>query len=297
MSTLAVLVLSLALALFPAEPEDQESWAVEESQVKTYSYAAPSTGTLTVEVDDYAGSIRVRAASGNRVEAKVRETLRAATPERAAQARREVSLQAGQQGTLVRFYVDGPFRCSRDCASCPDAEDGCFRRDRWDDPPYEVAYDFELAVPAKADLTLRTVNRGDIEVEGVEGVFTVRNVNGEVRLERVAGSGSARTVNGGVTVELLRGPAESWRLATVNGDVELRLPAAAGIEARIQTMNGEAWSDFPYTNLPPAAATRQERDGRWVYRSEGARLRLGPGGPRVALETLNGDIRIRKNTR
>jgi hypothetical protein len=49
--------------------------------------------------------------------------------------------------------------------------------------------------------------------------------------------------------------------------------------------------------LPPAAATRHERDGRWVYRREGSRLRLGPGGPQVALETLNGDIRIRKNTR
>jgi hypothetical protein len=296
MSTLLAILSVLAMAVFPAQAED-EDWAVAETQSKTFRYAAPAAGTLTVEVDTYAGSIRVRAGSGDAVEATVRETVRAVSAARAAQARREVTLRAGQDGGRVRFFVDGPFRCQHECGDCANDDDCSFRHDRWDDPPYEVAYDFELRVPARADLTLRTVNRGDIAVDGVEGVFTVRNVNGEVKLERVAGSGTARTVNGAVTVELTRGPADNWRLATINGDVELRLPASAGVEARVQTMNGEAWSDFPFTQLPPAATTRHERDGRWVYRREGSRLRLGPGGPQVALETLNGDIRIRKNTR
>lgn len=307
MSILTALVSILCMAVFPAgAAADEEDWTLEETATKNFHYAAPASGQLTVEVDTYAGAIHVRAAAGSNIEASVRETVRAASPARVAQAHREVTLQAGQEGELVRFYVDGPFRC--DCVRgwCSDDEDkpsstgcrnghGAFRSN--DEQPYEVAYDFELAVPAHADLTLRTVNRGNIAVVGVDGTFTVRNVNGEIRLERVSGSGSARTVNGGVTVDLTRGPADSWRLATVNGDVELRLPPSAGIDARVETMNGEAWSDFPYTQLPPAAATRHERDGRWVYRREGSRLRLGPGGPQVAMETLNGDIRIRKNTR
>jgi hypothetical protein len=160
-----------------------------------------------------------------------------------------------------------------------------------------VQYDFELRVPARSDLTLRTVNRGDIDVEGVEGVFLVRNVNGAVRLERVAGSGKATTVNGEVRISLTRAPADAWRLATINGDVEVALPQAAGADLQVETMNGEAWSDFPYTPLPPAPATRSERDGRKVYRSEGSRLRLGAGGPLVAMETLNGDVLVRKSTR
>jgi hypothetical protein len=307
MSILATLLSLLCMALFPAGAgADDEDWTLAETATKTFHYAAPASGPLTVEVDTYAGAIHVRAGGGASVEATVRETVRAASPARAAQARKEVTLQAGQEGGLVRFFVDGPFRCDCGRGWCGDDEEkprstdcrnghGAFRsNEEW---PYEVAYDFEIAVPAHADLTLRTVNRGDIAVEGVEGTFTVRNVNGEIRLERVAGSGSARTVNGGVTVDLTRGPADSWRLQTVNGDVELRLPPSAGIDARVETMNGEAWSDFPYTQLPPAAATRHERDGRWVYRREGSRLRLGPGGPQVAMETLNGDIRIRKNTR
>jgi hypothetical protein len=118
-----------------------------------------------------------------------------------------------------------------------------------------------------------------------------------VALERVAGSGKAHTVNGPVTVSLTRAPAESWRLVTVNGNVELRLPAASGVDLHVQTMNGEAWSDFPYSTLPPAPVERFERDGRRVYHSEGSRLRLGTGGPLVAMETLNGDILVRKQTR
>jgi hypothetical protein len=297
MSVLPTLLSLLCMAVFPAGvAAEDEDWTLAETATKTFRYAAPATGPLTVEVDTFAGAIHVRAGGGSSVEASVRETARASSPARIAQARREVTLQAGQEGGLVRFYVDGPFRCHHQCGDCRD-EDECFRGDRWEDSAYEVAYDFELTVPPHTDLTLRTVNRGDIAVEGVEGVFTVRNVNGEIRLERVSGSGSARTVNGGVTVDLTRGPADAWRLVTVNGDVELRLPPAAGVDARVETMNGEAWSDFPYTQLPPAAATRHERDGRWVYRREGSRLRLGPGGPQVALETLNGDIRIRKNSR
>jgi putative adhesin len=299
MSTVATLLMTLALALFPAHPGDEnEDWTVEESSTKTYAYDVPAGGALSVEVDTYAGSIHVRAAETARVEATVRQTVRAVTPARAVQARREVTLEAGQQGSQVRFYVDGPFRCERDCGDCGDSEDGCgFRHSHWDDDDYEVAYDFELTVPARVDLELRTVNRGDVAVEGTQGAFLVRNVNGEIRLERVSGSGSARTVNGGVRVELTQAPRDGWKISTINGDVELRLPASAGIEARVHTMNGEAWSDFAYTLLPPDAVARQERDGRRVYRSEGSRLRLGPGGPLVAMDTLNGDVLIRKNPR
>ena len=179
---------------------------------------------------------------------------------------------------------------------CRDCDD-CFCGDRWDDDVYEVAYDFTLRVPARTDLTLRTVNGGDIAVEGVEGVFQVRNVNGSVALERVAGSGKATTVNGPVTVSLTRPPAESWKLTTVNGNVELALPASSGADLQRADDERRGLVRFPLFHLPPAPAERFERDGRRVFRSEGSRLRLGAGGPLVAMETLNGDILVRKRTR
>lgn len=290
-------LLQLALALFPSgSAHDDEDWSVEETQTKQYAYDV-GAGPLAVEIDNFVGAIRVTPGPAGRVEATVVETVRAASRQRLAQARSEVTLQAGPLAGGVRFYVDGPFRCQRNCHGCSDCDDCFCGGDRWDDDVYEVAYDFTLRVPPRTDLTLRTVNGGDITVEGVEGVFLVRNVNGSVALERVAGSGKAHTVNGPVTVSLTRAPAERWKLVTVNGNVELRLPAASGIDLHVQTMNGEAWSDFPYSTLPPAPAKRFERDGRWVFRSEGSRLRLGAGGPLVAMETLNGDILVRKQTR
>ncbi len=297
MSAWLALLLQLAVALFPSgvAHDDEDDWTVEETETKQYAYDVPA-GPLAVEIDNYVGAIRVEPGATGRVEATVVETVRAGSRQRLAQARSEVTLQAGPQAGGVRFYVDGPFRCRRNCQGCRDCGD-CFCGDQWDDDVYEVAYEFTLRVPARTDLTLRTVNGGDIAVKGVEGVFQVRNVNGSVTLERVAGSGKATTVNGPVTVSLTRQPAESWKLTTVNGNVELELPASAGADLQVQTMNGEAWSDFQYSTLPPAPVERYERNGRRVFRSEGSRLRLGAGGPLVAMETLNGDILVRKQTR
>ena len=188
------------------------------------------------------------------------ETVRAASRQRLAQARSEVRLEAGPQPGGVRFYVDGPFRRHGNCHGCRDCDD-CFCGDRWDDDVYEVAYDFALRVPAHTDLTLRSGNGGDITVEGVEGVFLVRNVNGSVALERVAGSGKAHTVNGPVIVSLTRAPAESLKLVTVNGDVELRLPAASGVDLQRADDERRSLVRFPLFHLAacPGRALRARR--------------------------------------
>src|SRR5262245_51411513 len=48
--------------------------------------------------------------------------------------------------------------------------------------------DLDIQVPVKTNLNLRTVNGGNITVEGVEGEIEVSNTNGGVVLNNVAGS-------------------------------------------------------------------------------------------------------------
>src|SRR5262249_2168902 len=56
--------------------------------------------------------------------------------------------------------------------------------------------DLDIQVPVKTNLNLRTVNGGNITVEGVEGEIEVSNTNGGVMLNNVAGSVVVPTTNG-----------------------------------------------------------------------------------------------------
>ncbi len=291
--TVASLLISvLALAgggahgVHGAGDHDDEDWPIAETRSFEESFDLPAGQTPRVVVDDVWGSIAVVAGPAGRVTASVRETMRARSPAALEEARREVRLDRLHQGAEVRLIVNGPFRCENRRAGCCCVD--------WDDDGYLPVYDFTLRVPERADLVLRTVNEGDVRVEGVTGEFEVRNVNGPVRMERVAGAGRAETVNGGVVVTFTRNPTGDCRFSTINGDVDVALRPGLAADATVKTMNGEAWSDFPFATLPAAEVVRTERGGRTVFRSQSAKLRIAGGGPLLSFETLNGDILIRR---
>jgi hypothetical protein len=195
-------------------------------------------------------------------------------------ARREIRVDMTQEGNTVRLYVDGPFRCRGNCGSNGDRG-------------YSARFDFDVRVPIETILNLSTVNGGRIDVDNVEGDFSVRNVNGSIRMKGLAGSGAAHTVNGSVAAAFKRNPKEALSMKSVNGEIDVNFQPGLSANLRVKTFNGEAFTDFEATPLPPTAE-RAEREGtRRVYkRDREARLRVGSGGPEHSFETLNGSIQI-----
>jgi hypothetical protein len=62
-------------------------------------------------------------------------------------------------------------------------------------------------------------------------------------------------------------------------------------------MNGDVYTDFSVTPLPAKAATVEQDKGKYVYRSSRFfGVRTGKGGPEIRMETLNGDMLIKKRT-
>ena len=103
-----------------------------------------------------------------------------------------------------------------------------------------------------------------------------------------------RTVNGAVRAQFVENPRGASSFETVNGDVEVALRRGLGADLRLRTMNGEIFSDYDYRPLPAAAVTQRRENGRFVYDVDHATaIRIGAGGPRLELETLNGDLLIR----
>jgi hypothetical protein len=144
----------------------------------------------------------------------------------------------------------------------------------------EVLVAYHVRVPRRVRLDpVETIN-GNIVVRGVEGSGVLRTVNGGVEMFDGAGSFSARTMNGDVRLELreFSGP-EPAALETVNGSVVLVLPADAGADLEVTSVNGDFRSDLPLLSLSSANPA--------VFRA-----RLGSGGCRLRLVTVNGGIRV-----
>jgi hypothetical protein len=278
-----LLIASLQPATVEAGRHDRD-YKVQETEVIKNSYpVAGAVDQRAIEVDNVFGNVEVVGTSGDQIQLVVNKTIYAESAEKVALAKKEVTLDVKQDGDILKFYVNGPFRCNCD--------GGCNNWGR--EPGYSVKMDFQLQVPNRMKFRLKTVNDGNIKVQGVAGDFVVRNVNGSITMNDVAGSGAATTVNGRVTVTFRENPKADSEFKSINGNVELHFASQLSADFRFKTFNGSVYSDFPMTGLPQKQATAEKKNGRFVYRSDRfTGGRVGSGGPEIKVENLNGDIRV-----
>lgn len=282
--SLAVLLLTAAGA-DSAQADNATRWLVERSSERrvALAYSAPTTAGRLLTVDNVCGSIRLRAHRDDTVSVHILETVRARTARDADRAQRETQLRTIEAPDAIRLIADGPFRLA----------DGSLR---WHDRRYVVCYDLTITAPQRLDVDLRTINRGTVDVEGIEGDLVVSNVNGPLVIGEVTGSGALSTVNGDIDLNVRALPTDAWSIETVNGDVEASFPPRLAAELRFTTMNGEILTDFAVRTRPGESLQRgRGEDG--VFRAERRRAvhaRVGNGGPEIAIETLNGDIVLRR---
>jgi DUF4097 and DUF4098 domain-containing protein YvlB len=155
---------------------------------------------------------------------------------------------------------------------------------------------------AAKHVELQSVN-GDVDVSKAAGRVKAEAVNGSVVVRDSSGDLEASTVNGKLHViggsydraeiESVAGTvrfeaALSGRAAlsieTVSAPVELLLPATVAAEFRVSSFSGRISNE-----LGPAA----EKPGKWTPQTE-LSFTTGSGGARIIIETLSGNIGIRK---
>lgn len=142
---------------------------------------------------------------------------------------------------------------------------------------------YEVFVPRKIDLTLKTHN-GGIHIADVQGEIDFDALNGGVSLKRLAGNVHGHTTNGGLSVELA---GNRWNGAqldarTTNGGVSMSVPADYSARLETGTVNGHINVDFPVT--VQGAIDRQ------------LSVTLGSGGPLVRAVTTNGGVSIKRKS-
>jgi hypothetical protein len=276
-----LLVLLLTAGLLA---QRQYSLSESEDIQKVLAFQNPAADNTFI-IDNIFGSIRVEGTKSKNLQINVQKTIKAKDKERLQKAKEEVALDIIEEGNTIELFVDGPFR------------DKNKNERRYEDggPGYEVHYNFDIKIPYRTDLCLKTVTDGRISVQAVEGDFEIKHVNGETELIAVAGSGRAHTVNGKVEASFLKNPAADCSFKTLNGDVRLHFQPALCADFRIKTFTGDAYSDFPVSYLPSKPGTSYREKGKYVYKSDGMTgVRIGSGGPEIKMDTMTGDILIEK---
>ncbi len=286
-TTGACLLLGSLLGLLPV-PVAASGVTHRETQSREFELAKVD-GRRKLIVDTVWGAIRVtgRKSAGDTVKMKVTKRIEAASEGWLERARSEVELEVFADPGTLELFVDGPWRDRHDRHEW--ARNGA-------DVDYEVTYDFVIEVPTDTDLQLETVVNGDVEITAVAGRHDVSNVTGDVRLRGVSGSGRFETVSGSVSGTFAGQPSGPSKWKTVSGDLDIALTPDLDADFLLASSWGEIWSEFPVEPLPALPARTSTHKGKFVLSAaNGARFRVGAGGPELHFETLSGDARIRKH--
>jgi DUF4097 and DUF4098 domain-containing protein YvlB len=235
-----------------------------------FSWSGRVAPGRTVEVLGVNGDIRAEAASGDQVQVTATKTARRSSTD---DVTIEVVEHAG--GVTICAVYPTPDNSKRPNECAPGGGHMNVNNN-------DVQVDFVVRVPANLRLEAATVN-GSVTAEGIRGDVEARSVNGNVDVA-TTGAGTAESVNGNVRMSMGRADWEGERrAASVNGNVIVVLPASANVEVRGSTVNGGIESDFPVTVR-----------GRWGPRRMTGTI--GSGGRELELETVNGEIQIRRGT-
>jgi len=252
---------------------------------KTWSQSFPVTAAAPqLRIENIWGNVRVRVGTAREIAVTVDEKRSAPNQELFELSKQTLFLDVQADGAGVAMVVGKPDdptvrpRINR-CRDC------------------RVDYQFEVTVPPGTQIDVSTVTDGGIDVAGGGGPVSASNVNGPVAVKDLQDCTAIESVNGAVEVSFARAPSRDCSIKTINGDITLTVPGGAGLDAALSMMQGKVVSEFDLEPLAlPARVEQRNEEGRFVYHiAQAAGIRLGKGGPTFSIESLNGDLRIRKS--
>jgi hypothetical protein len=250
---------------------------------KTWSQSYPVSAAMPrLLIDNIWGNVRVRIGAAREIAVTVDEKRSAPSQELFELSKQTIFLDVKADGDGVTMVVGKPDYTMRPrinrCRGC------------------RVDYQFEVTVPPGTQIDVSTVTDGSIDVAG-GGPVSASNVNGPVEVKDLQDCAQIESVNGAVEVAFARAPSRDCSIKTINGDITLTVPGGTGLDAALSVMQGSVVSEFDLEPLAlPAKIDQRKEEGRFVYHIEqAAGIRLGTGGPTFSIESLNGDLRIRRS--
>lgn len=266
----AVLLLAFAGTALGERVSERRSW--------TETYAVGGNAPR-LHVSNIWGSVQVRRGPPGEIKVSVDE-LRSA-PNQALFARSldilPLEITADANGVAIDVAnSDNRWDSNNGCKGC------------------RVDYQFIIETPPGSIVDVGTVMDGKVDVEGVAGAVSARNVNGPIAIRDIESCADVENINGPIRVAFSRAPLGDCSIETINGDITIDVPGDSGFDLVLDLFNGKVLSELPVTTFTPQATVEQiVDDGRTRYRvQQQAGLRVGAGGPVYTVASINGDVRV-----
>ena len=119
------------------------------------------------------------------------------------------------------------------------------------------------------------------------GAVIARTTAGDITLRKTRGPVVAQTSGGSVLCEIVSAVRPGVEVTTGGGDVTLVLPANYRGDVDVRVTGVDSDEDYIVSQFPEVAVVKRET----LQRAEG---KLGGGGPKIAVRTTAGVVRIRK---
>ena len=130
---------------------------------------------------------------------------------------------------------------------------------------------------------------------GISDEVYVHNINGSVRLSGIEKLREATTVNGNIDVEFNKIPLIPANLSTINGEINIETIENGDFSATFKSFQGDLYTDHEQIQVMPLKTMNEKNEkGFKMTMSEVKSLKIGKGGPVIAVETFNGDAYLTK---
>ena len=290
--------LSVALALVvQAQGYDYDDWRKFEFED---SFTADLSGVDVVDIEIVNGAIDISTWSGDSIDIKIEEKVRAEDEAEAADIAETVKLVGRTSGAKLIIELDYggldtdevnrryactlkvklPGRLALDLMTVNGHIEVADMQGRVE--ARSTNGHIELA-GCKSDAFLSTTN-GHIEAGTVAGELRAETTNGSIALEGAGGPVTGSTTNGGITVRLTGDVAGDVDLETTNGSITLEVGPGADMSVRASASHGRIYTDFEGGDF----------DGEFDRKRRRFEGTFGSGAHNVNLRTSNGIIRIKE---
>jgi len=197
--------------------------------------------------------------------------------------------KSGPDADLVKIEVvpsaEGVTICAIYPGGSTNAKSGpCEPGEKWhvDSHNSKVKVDFTVRVPMNLRFAATSIN-GSVTADDMGRFVRADSVNGSVRVSTKQWA-ELSSVNG--SLEARMGSADwtgTLKISTVNGSIDLTMPSELHADVRFSSVNGHLDTDYP---LSVSGSIGNHRvDGR-----------VGNGGRKLVLDTVNGSVRLKRDS-